>query len=118
MNDAVKIYEPKLPVTITPAAITHIKSKVQKHQAIGMRIATKKAGCSGFKYVVDYVHTPNAQDQSFLIDPDLTIYIDPESLPIIYGTEIDYVREGINGVLKFKNPNEKGSCGCGESFSV
>lgn len=120
MNNTVSVYDPadKAAVNITHDAIIHIKKEIKKHQAMGLRIGVKKAGCSGFKYVVDYVHEKNKTDRIFSIDAELTVYIDTESLPKLYGIQIDYLREGLNGKLVFKNPNETASCGCGESFSV
>lgn len=105
------------PVQLTPAAIAHIKKELTKTKAVGLRLGVKKAGCSGLKYVVDYVREINASDQTFEID-NLTIFIDKQSIPALSGLTVDYVREGLNGHLKFLNPNEKGSCGCGESFMV
>ncbi len=124
MKDTVQIYDPNASkptnngVTMTASAIAYVKKQIEKHQAIGLRVGTKKAGCSGFKYVVDYVFSKNADDHIFQIEPELAVYIDTESLPALQGIQLDYVREGLNGSLKFINPNETGSCGCGESFSV
>lgn len=119
----VKIYDPNaMPahtgVTMTPAAIAYVKKQIEKNKAIGFRVGTKKAGCSGLKYVVDYVFEKKSADHIFSIDPALQVFIDEESLSALNGIQIDYVIEGLNGSLKFINPNETGSCGCGESFSV
>jgi iron-sulfur cluster assembly protein len=116
----VSIYDPaeNTSVILTPAAIVHIKKEIQKNKAIGFRFGIKKAGCSGFKYVVDLVFEKNSSDHIIEIEKDLMVYIDNESFPVLQGITIDYVREGLNGKLKFMNPNEKNSCGCGESFGV
>lgn len=118
--NSVKIYDPEVKplLTLTPAAIAHITKEINKHQAMGLRVGVKKAGCSGLKYVVDYVYKPEPQDRMLMFADDLCVYIQTSSLSALQGIEIDYVREGLNGSLKFNNPNEKGSCGCGESFSV
>jgi len=123
MNKIVEFYDPKntefKPVTLTPAAIEHVKKKLKERgKGIGLRFGIKKAGCSGLKYIVDYVDEQQANDHLFPIENNLAIYVDLESLPYVQGTEIDYVKIGITGgELKFNNPNEKNACGCGESFS-
>jgi iron-sulfur cluster assembly protein len=87
--------------------------------ALGMRLGVKESGCSGFAYVVDYVYQAIPNDDCIIsVDAELTIYIDKQSLPYLRGIQIDCVRNGLNTALKFINPNEKGSCGCGESFTV
>jgi iron-sulfur cluster assembly accessory protein len=120
MSDVINTYDPALKpaVELTASAIAHVKKEIKKHQAVGLRLGVKKAGCSGYKYVVDYVHTPEKTDRIISIDDELTVYVDSESLLRLYGLKIDYVKEGLNGKIVFNNPNEKSSCGCGESFSV
>lgn len=105
-------------VDFTPAAIAHIRKDLEKHNAKGLRLGVKKAGCSGLKYVVDYIYEVNSHDHKFTFDNDLQVFVDPDSLSALLGLTVDYVKEGLNGRLKFINPNEKGSCGCGESFMV
>lgn len=117
-SENIGVYTPTPAVNLTASAIRHLKNQIKKHRAVGLRLGVKKEGCSGFKYVVDYVHTPTEKDQKFSVEKELDVYIDNESLPKVYGITIDYVQEGLNGKLKFNNPNEKNSCGCGESFSV
>jgi iron-sulfur cluster assembly protein len=116
----VSIYDPteNTPITLTPTAIAHIKKEIQKNKALGFRFGVKKAGCSGFKYVIDFVFETIDSDHVLPIGSDFDVYIDKESFPVLQGITIDYVREGLNGRLKFINPNEKNSCGCGESFGV
>lgn len=120
MTDTVSIYDPtaKPDIHLTPAAIVHVKKEIAKHHAVGLRLGTKKAGCSGLKYVVGYVAKLDEPGEVVDIAADLKVYIDKDSLPMLRGIKLDYVREGLNGVLKFINPNETSSCGCGESFSV
>lgn len=124
MADSVAIYDPtniaqpSNAISFTPTAIAHIKKDIQKHQALGLRLGVKKAGCSGLKYTIDYVYEINQDDVKQNIQDDLLVFISKESLAVFNGVSIDYVKEGINGRLKFINPNEKGSCGCGESFAV
>ncbi len=124
MQDNVSIYDPATVskkhdgIRFTPSAVAHVRKEILKHQAQGLRLGVKKAGCSGFKYVIDYVYESNQEGKKILIEKDLPVFIDVESLPVFDGVIVDYVREGLNGVLKFINPNEKSSCGCGESFMV
>ncbi len=121
MSDNVAIYDPiaaQEGIRFTLAAIDHIKKEILKHQAKGLRLGVKKAGCSGLKYVVDYVFESKSNDEVTLVDKDVALYVDAESKPILDGILVDYVREGLNGILKIINPKEKSSCGCGESFTV
>lgn len=120
MNSEVSFFDPKefKAVQFTPAAIAHIKKEIQKHQAIGLRLGVNKSGCSGYKYAIDYVFEPKNNDRLIDIDPQLQVYIDSESLMFFSNVTVDYVQQGLNSQLKFINPNEKNSCGCGESFSV
>jgi iron-sulfur cluster assembly accessory protein len=118
MNN-VAVYDPTAQpaVSFTAAALTHIKKEIKKHQALGLRLGVKKAGCSGYKYVIDYVHKAEPSDRVISIEDDLTVYIDATVLPKVYGVKIDYIREGLNGSIKFDNPNASAQCGCGESFA-
>ena len=84
---------------------------------IGLRLAIKKTGCSGFAYVVNYADDIGRDDVVFE-QGGVKVIVDPESLRMIDGTEVDFVREGLSEAFKFRNPNVKGECGCGESFSV
>jgi iron-sulfur cluster assembly accessory protein len=121
MNTKVEIYDPAVsqPIHLTDAAVTYLKKELQRQKALGMYFGVKKSGCSGFAYVVDYVTQPPSQNEMILnIENNLVIYIDPASLPYIQGVQIDCGRNGLNTTLKFSNPNEKGSCGCGESFTI
>jgi len=84
---------------------------------VGLRVGVRKTGCSGYAYVVDYADSVAANDVVFDHD-GVKVIVDPESLALIDGTEVDFVKEGLNEAFKFRNPNVKGECGCGESFSV
>lgn len=105
-------------LSLTPAAARHVEKSLQKRgSGIGLRVAVKTSGCSGFAYALEFVDTPNAEDQCFETH-GVTIVVDPRSLPMLDGTELDFVREGLNEGFKFHNPNAKANCGCGESFAV
>lgn len=105
-------------ITLTPAAIRHVLSYLHKQSSKGIRLSVKKTGCSGLSYVVDYVETPAENDVVLPLDEKYLIYIDKASYPYLKGLEIDYVKEGLNHKFMFKNPNQTGQCGCGESFTV
>ncbi|MES2142107.1 MAG: iron-sulfur cluster assembly accessory protein [Pseudomonadota bacterium] len=118
----VSIYDPAKAlkgVGLTPAAILHVKKMLAKQaNQKSFRLSVKRSGCSGFSYVVDYVRTLNSNDLQFSIDDDLIVFVDQSSFPYLKGVCIDYVQKGLNGLLKFINPNQTAACGCGESFSV
>jgi iron-sulfur cluster assembly protein len=105
-------------ITLTPSAAERVKDHLhQQAGAMGLRLGVKKTGCSGFAYVVDYAKTPTDADVVFE-DQGVKVVVDRESLAIIDGTQVDYVRKGLNESFQFKNPNVKDECGCGESFTV
>jgi iron-sulfur cluster assembly protein len=80
-------------------------------------LGVKKSGCSGYAYVLDYADKLNEDDAVFE-DFGVKVIVSASDLEIIDGIELDYRREGINEAFQFNNPNVKGTCGCGESFSV
>jgi len=80
-------------------------------------VAVKPTGCSGFSYVVDYADEARADDQIFE-SRGVKLFVDGASLATIDGTHIDFVRQGLNESFRFENPNVRGECGCGESFTV
>jgi len=107
-----------LGVRMSPAAVAHAQRQLARAGASAVRLGVKKSGCSGFMYQVDYVVEPAGDDLEFAVADDLSVYVTPEALPMVRGTEIDLVIEGLNSVLKFRNPNAAVECGCGESFAV
>lgn len=106
-----------LNIIVTPAAITYLKATLPS-DAIGIHLGTKEAGCNGFKYVLEPAMQKQTDYQLVFDAEGLQVYVDQKSLPYLGGVQIDCVQEGLNKVIKFSNPNETGSCGCGESFSV
>ena len=102
----------------TPSAIKHIKKILGRLGEKSFRLSVKRSGCSGFSYVVDYITSSPPGDLQFPIDSDLVVFVEPRSFPMLKGTHIDYVQKGLTGKLKFINPNQIASCGCGESFSI
>ena len=106
-------------VTFSEQAVQHVLAYLKKQPANkGIRLSVKKTGCSGLSYVVDYVEI--AQDEDFVqsLVEGYWIYIDRKSYPYLKGMTVDYVKQGLNQKLAFKNPNQTGQCGCGESFTV
>jgi iron-sulfur cluster assembly protein len=105
-------------VSLTPAAAHHItKSLAKRGSGIGLRLAVKTSGCNGFAYALEFVDAANDDDECFETH-GVKVIVDPRSLGMLAGTELDFVREGLNEGFKFNNPNAKANCGCGESFAV
>lgn len=84
---------------------------------LGLRLSVRKTGCSGFAYVVNYADERHNDDLVFE-EQGVKVFVDPESLPMLDGTTVDFVKQGLNEAFRFSNPNVKGECGCGESFNV
>ena len=105
-------------ITMTAAAIDHARQQIQQAGAQGIRLAVKESGCSGYMYIVDFVAEADDTDVSFPMADDVTLFVQKEALPIVRGTEIDFAKDGVNRVIKFRNPNVTAECGCGESFVV
>ncbi|HEX5420842.1 MAG TPA: iron-sulfur cluster assembly protein IscA [Gammaproteobacteria bacterium] len=105
-------------VLLTKNAEERIKSYLTKRgRGVGLRIGVKRTGCSGYAYQIDYADTVAPDDVVFETG-GVKVIVDNKSLELIDGTEVDFVKEGLNEAFKFRNPNVKGECGCGESFSV
>jgi iron-sulfur cluster assembly protein len=105
-------------ITVTEAAAKHITKHLQKRgKGMGIRLGVKTTGCSGMAYVLEYVDQVAPEDQEFQ-GHGVSVFVDPKSLAYIDGTELDFVKEGLNEGFEFKNPNIKAECGCGESFTV
>jgi iron-sulfur cluster assembly accessory protein len=105
-------------VTVTPEAARHLKQQADASGLRGVRISVKESGCSGYMYVMKEVDAGEPGDVEVKLDNGLSLFIEAQSVGLLQGTELDYVREGINRTLKFFNPNVTAACGCGESFSV
>ena len=105
-------------LTVTPAAATHLQTQLDAKGSQGVRISVKESGCTGYMYVMEEVEASEPDDVTLKLDNGACVYVAANSIGLLRGTELDYVREGINRSLKFKNPNVTAACGCGESFSV
>ena len=105
-------------VTLTDRAAEHVQRYIQKRgKGVGLRLGVKTTGCSGLAYKLEFADEVKPEDMSFESN-GVRVLIDPKSLAYLDGTELDFVREGLNEGFKFNNPNEKDRCGCGESFNV
>ena len=105
-------------ITLTEKAADHVQSFLGKRgKGVGLRLGVKTTGCSGLAYKLEYADAVNPEDVEFS-SHGVRVIVDPKSLPYIDGTELDYTREGLNEGFKFRNPNVKDECGCGESFNV
>jgi len=105
-------------ISLTESAANRVKSFLAaRGSGIGLRLGVRKTGCSGFAYVINYADSPSPGDAVFE-DRGVRVFVDASSLQLIDGTVVDFVKEGLNEAFRFLNPNVKGECGCGESFSV
>lgn len=105
-------------ITLTQSAAERVKDYLARRgTGQGIRLGVKRTGCSGWAYVVDYADDGGGEDLVF-VDRDVRVFVKPEHLPLIDGTEVDFIKQGLNEAFRFRNPNVKGECGCGESFSV
>ena len=105
-------------VSLTESAALQIKKQLAKRgKGIGLKLGVKKSGCSGYAYVLDYADTLTDNDAVFE-GYGVKVIVTKNDLEFVNGIELDYRKEGINEAFKFNNPNVKGTCGCGESFSV
>ena len=103
---------------VTPAAAAHFRRQLDKSGAQAARLSVKQSGCTGWKYVVDLVPEAVADDTHLPLGDGAELLVAADALPVVAGTEIDFVVEGVNQQLVFNNPRVKDYCGCGESFSV
>ena len=105
-------------ISLTEAAADRVRSYLDKRdKAIGLRLGVTETGCSGYSYVINYAEEVAPDDVVFK-DKGVTVIVDPSALELIDGTEVDFVKSGLNEAFSFRNPNIKGECGCGESFNV
>lgn len=105
-------------VTLTEAAAAHVQKYIARRgKGIGLRLGVKTSGCSGMAYKLEFADQVNPDDhvwESF----GVKVLVDEQSLPYLDGTQLDFTREGLQEGFRFKNPNEKSHCGCGQSFHV
>ena len=105
-------------ISLSDSAVERVRSYLDRRgHGVGLRIGIRKTGCSGYAYIIDYADAIEPADSVF-DESGVTVVVDSDSLKLIDGTRVDFVKEGLNEAFKFRNPNVKGECGCGESFSV
>jgi iron-sulfur cluster assembly protein len=105
-------------ISLTNAAAERVKNFLHRRgHGVGLRIGVKKTGCSGFAYVINYADDVKNDDIVFE-EQGVKVIVDRDSLGYIDGTQVDFVKQGLNEAFRFRNPNVKGECGCGESFTV
>jgi iron-sulfur cluster assembly protein len=105
-------------ISLTESAADRVSKYLQKRgTGIGLRLGVTKTGCSGYSYVINYADQVEGEDVVFE-DRGVKIIVDPEALALIDGTEVDFVKNGLNEAFSFRNPNVTGECGCGESFNI
>jgi iron-sulfur cluster assembly protein len=105
-------------ISVTPKAAVQIRKALDKRGGgVGLRLAIKTSGCSGYAYAIEFADVAAEQDLCFESE-GVQLLVDRASLPMIDGTQLDWVREGLNEGFKFSNPNASATCGCGESFAV
>ncbi len=105
-------------ISLTDSAATRVRTYLDARGAgVGLRLGVTQTGCSGYSYVINYADEVADSDVVFE-DKGVTVVVDAEALKLIDGTEVDFVKNGLNEAFSFRNPNVTGECGCGESFNI
>ena len=105
-------------ISLTESAASRVRNYLDaRGGGIGLRLGVTKTGCSGYSYVINYAEDIKEADIVFE-DKGVKVVVDADALLLIDGTEVDFVKHGLNEAFSFRNPNVTGECGCGESFNV
>ena len=105
-------------ISLTDSAADRVRTYLDKRgSGVGLRLGVTQTGCSGYSYVINYADEIDDSDVVFE-DKGITVVVQPDALALIDGTEVDFVKNGLNEAFSFRNPNISGECGCGESFTV
>ena len=105
-------------ISLTDSAADRVRSYLDKRGGgVGLRLGVTQSGCSGYSYVINYADEIDESDIVFE-DKGVTVVVHPDALKLIDGTQVDFVKNGLNEAFCFRNPNISGECGCGESFNV
>ncbi|XP_053661533.1 iron-sulfur cluster assembly 1 homolog, mitochondrial [Anopheles marshallii] len=113
-----KLLPMRAALSLTPAAVNRIKQLLEgKNEVIGLKVGVRQRGCNGLSYTLDYASTKDKLDEEVMQD-GVKVLIDKKAQLSLLGTEMDYVETELSSEFVFNNPNIKGTCGCGESFSM
>ena len=105
-------------ISLTESAAKHVAAQLKRRgKGMGLRVGVRTSGCSGLAYKLEFVDEKKPEDVAYDLH-GVTIVVAPKSLPYLDGTVLDFTREGLNEGFRFRNPNVKDQCGCGESFNV
>lgn len=104
-------------ISLTQNAARRVHDFLDREGGAGLRVGVRRTGCSGWAYVVELAVEAAENDHVFR-DQGVSIFVDRDALPMLAGTTVDYVQEGLNSTFAFRNPNVTDECGCGESFTV
>jgi iron-sulfur cluster assembly protein len=105
-------------IGLTPPATQELLRLLDQRTEKGVRIRLRTRGCSGLSYVLEYVDIPNEEEEKVAIDADHSLYVHAKALLFLVGTEMDFQETPTRRGFVFRNPHEKGQCGCGASFHV
>ncbi|PHM27365.1 iron-sulfur cluster assembly protein IscA [Xenorhabdus budapestensis] len=105
-------------ISLTESAAQRVLAFLDNRgKGVGLRLGVRTSGCSGMAYIIEFADAINDEDQVFE-DKGVKVIVDGKSIVYLDGTELDFVKEGLNEGFKFNNPNVSSECGCGESFNV
>ncbi len=105
-------------ISLTDSAASRVRNHLEaRGKGLGLRLGITKTGCSGYSYVINYADEITVSDVVFE-DKGVKVVVDPDALALIDGTEVDFIKNGLNEAFSFRNPNIAGECGCGESFNI
>ena len=109
---------PKTVLTATPQALTRLRGLLRSREKVsaGVRVSVRRRGCTGRSYVMSFVDREDPMDHKCPLAQDVVLFVDPKALMFLIGTKLDYTTSHLEERFVFQNPNEKGRCGCGESF--
>lgn len=110
--------QPPLSIHVSDAAARHLLAQLESQGNRHLRLGVKESGCNGYSYYLDFLDAPGADDIAVRVNDALTLNVARADAALVTGTAVDYVRDGLNATLQFKNANATGYCGCGESFSL
>lgn len=105
-------------IALTEAAVARVRAFLAKEGGCGLHLDVRRTGCSGWAYELEIAHEAPSNDEVLIQDQGIDVFITPKALGMMQGTVIDFVQEGLVAEFRFKNPNVKAECGCGESFTI